>query len=87
MGAKKLRRIPWDLIAPHEKQAQNNHDQSLKRLAERGGLDPIEAMLVLQDQPLKAVKWFNNHENIRQRAIEDEEKLAKLAKDYISSHR
>jgi hypothetical protein len=28
--------VPWDFLAPHEAQAQRNHSQTLKRLAERG---------------------------------------------------
>lgn len=39
--------IPWRVIAPHEEQAQRNHSQSLKRLAERGGLCWSEAWGVL----------------------------------------
>jgi hypothetical protein len=44
--------FPWELVAPHEKQAEANHcGQSLKRLAERGGLCPIELMAILKDEP------------------------------------
>lgn len=39
--------IPWAAIEPHEAQALRNHDQTLARLAERGGLDPVEAAAVL----------------------------------------
>jgi len=39
--------IPWAMLAPHEDQAQQNHGQSLERLAERGGLAPEEACDVL----------------------------------------
>lgn len=39
--------IPWDAIAPYEGQAQVNHDQSLEKLASRGGLDPIEAFFIM----------------------------------------
>lgn len=42
--------IPWDMIAPHEDQAKRNHRQTLKRLAERGGLDCTEAVDVLTGQ-------------------------------------
>lgn len=42
--------IPWDMIAPHERQADRNHYQTLKRLAERGGLSPAEAVAVLEDR-------------------------------------
>lgn len=40
-------KIPWSLIAPYEDQALRNHSQSLKRLAERGGLSMCEAMAVM----------------------------------------
>jgi len=46
--------IPWAMIAPFEQQARSNHDQSLERLAERGGLDPVEAIAVLDGKKLRA---------------------------------
>jgi hypothetical protein len=42
--------IPWDMIAPHEKQAQANHSQTLSQLADRGGLGPAEALAILDDR-------------------------------------
>lgn len=45
-----LLNIPWEMIEPHAKQAKLNHDQSLERLAERGGLDANEAIAVLTDK-------------------------------------
>jgi len=42
--------LPWAMIAPHEAQAQRNHGQTLKRLAERGGLAVCEALAVLEDR-------------------------------------
>lgn len=39
--------IPWDAIAPYDGMAKVNHDQTLERLAERGGLDPVEAFFVM----------------------------------------
>jgi hypothetical protein len=47
--------IPWSVIAPHEAQAQSNHDQTLTRLAERGGLAPCEAVAVLEDRAWHAM--------------------------------
>lgn len=44
--------IPWAAIAPYEYMCVNNHDQTLERLAERGGLSMVEAIHVLL-----AVKW------------------------------
>lgn len=48
--------IPWRIIESHEPQAKFNHDQTLKRLAERGGLSPMEAVCVLEDRPLMGAK-------------------------------
>lgn len=39
--------VPWELVAPHEEQARSNHDQSLRRLHERGGLSPRELWAVV----------------------------------------
>lgn len=48
--------LPWEMIAPHEQQAQRNHGgQTLKRLAERGGLSNSEALAVLEDRPWKGM--------------------------------
>lgn len=40
--------VPWDLLRGAESQAQRNHSQSLSRLAERGGLSPLELYAVLR---------------------------------------
>jgi hypothetical protein len=45
--------IPWEMIEPCEAQAKRNHDQSLERLAERGGLGASEAVCVLNGQSLR----------------------------------
>lgn len=45
-----IRSIPWAAIAPHEKQAQRNHSQTLRGLAGRGGLSIHEAYHILKDQ-------------------------------------
>ena len=50
MGGVFLKTIPWALISGHEDQAQTNHGQSLTRLAERGGLGPSEAVVIIQDR-------------------------------------
>jgi hypothetical protein len=39
--------IPWDMIAPYEGMAIENHQQSLEKLASRGGLCPVEAFFVM----------------------------------------
>lgn len=45
--------VPWSLIAPYESQARENHGQSLKRLAERGGLSMCEAMAIMSCVPYR----------------------------------
>ncbi len=49
MEGKAVKEIPWALIAPHEQQAKTNHQQTIQRLSERGGLHPLEAVAVIQD--------------------------------------
>lgn len=49
--------IPWRMIMPHEAQAKSNHDQTLERLAERGGLSPGEALAVLDNMSWTKSKW------------------------------
>lgn len=49
--------IPWSMIEPHERQAKSFHDQSLERLAQRGGLAPSEALAVLDDVGYFKSKW------------------------------
>lgn len=42
--------VCWDVIKDHETQAQSNHGgQTLKHLAERGGLSPKELWCVAHD--------------------------------------
>lgn len=56
MGATLLSEIPWDMIAPHEEQAQSNHGQSLERLAQRGGLGASEALDIIEGRSWGAAK-------------------------------
>jgi len=44
--------LPWSMVEPHEKQAGINHGQTLKRLAERHGLSPYEAVCMLESRKL-----------------------------------
>jgi hypothetical protein len=44
------RSVPWELLAPHEKQAIKNHSQDLETLASRGGLSPAEMVAILKDK-------------------------------------
>ena len=41
------------MLVPHEPQALRNHDQTLQRLAERGGMGVREILFVLTDRRWK----------------------------------
>lgn len=47
--------IRWNSL--NEEWAQRNHDQSLKRLAERGGLSPCEALANIERRPWHRMNW------------------------------
>jgi len=50
MSVPPITRVPWDFVAPHELQVRRNHQQTLERLAERGGLSETELLAVLEDR-------------------------------------
>ncbi len=57
--------IPWEMLLPHEAQAKNNHGgQSLRRLAERGGLGTCEAVAVLEDRPWHTMPGASAHHRL-----------------------
>lgn len=58
--------VPWELVAPFEAQAIKNHSQTLKRLAERGGLDWHELLAVIEGKGWREIRL--DHEN-RTRAL------------------
>ena len=60
--------IDWQLVADHGKQAQANHYQTVKRLAERGGLAWTELCAVLLNRPYQSMD--ENEAMITCRALE-----------------
>ena len=44
----RLPNVPWSFVEPHADQAMRNHDQTLERLNERGGLAPSELLAVIE---------------------------------------
>lgn len=48
--------LPWGVLAQRWERAWLNHRQDLERLAERGGLSPMEAHLIMTDQHLTAFR-------------------------------
>lgn len=69
------RSVPWDLVEPGRDQAMRNHDQTLERLAERGGLAPCELRCALEGKKL----WPHcDPPYSAERCAEDEAWVAKL---------
>lgn len=77
MGATLLSEIPWDMIAPHEEQAQSNHGQSLERLASRGGLGASEALDIIEGR-----RWGS-----AKPCIENEHYLINLVRAWLAARK
>ena len=68
--------IDWNLIAPHEKQAMENHcGQTLEQLARRHGLSWYELLCVLLDKPFTEIEYDKekNYKELCQMALVSEE--------------
>ena len=50
LSGKRVKSVPWRIVQRHAWQAKRNHEQTLERLAERGGLSPAELLCVLNDR-------------------------------------
>jgi hypothetical protein len=66
LGDQYIKFIPWPMIEPHKGQADRNHGQTLGRLAERGGLSPMEAVCIMRDEPYPTARneWVNEKARI-----------------------
>lgn len=62
--------IPWEMITPHEEQCKTNHQQTLVRIAQRGGLSRCEAIVILEDR-----QWKSEIDG--EREVEQSDKLLK----------
>lgn len=53
--------VPWHTMEPHEAQSQCNHDQSLERIAQRGGFGAAEAWCIVNGLTWREAdkKWTN----------------------------
>lgn len=49
--------VPWEAMERGRAQAHYNHEQTLERLAERGGLDIAEATVALRGCKLFSAEW------------------------------
>lgn len=71
--------VPWDVIEPHEAQALKNHDQTLQRLNERGGLSVREALSILSDRPWRFYEAMDERDCRRRlRELIDEDLRSQL---------
>ena len=57
--------VPYSLVEAHDAQAQSNHSQTLERLAQRGGLSPLEVWCIVNDK-----KWHDKGDMTEAKAIE-----------------
>lgn len=57
--------IPWSLVQDHEERALLNHGQTLFRLAERGGLDPAELVVLIEGRHWYAAAHMDDEVAIR----------------------
>lgn len=53
--------VPWDFVQPHESWALKNHDQTVKRLADRGGLSWCELCAIIEHRKWQAMDPVSAH--------------------------
>jgi len=70
--------IPWDVIEEHRKQAEENHGQTLERLAQRGGLDPGELFLALNNLEIRTPAGITREEHWRRSVRRGIERIIQL---------
>ena len=59
--------IPWEKLEPHTWQALRNHgQQSLARLAERGGLGPDELVAIFERRPWRKMEMRDAVNRLKQ---------------------
>ncbi|RLC85428.1 MAG: hypothetical protein DRJ03_11630 [Chloroflexi bacterium] len=54
--------LPWAMVEPCANQVKKNHKQTLKRLAERGGLSPSEMVCALEGKLLSWL-WYRGRDD------------------------
>lgn len=80
--AKEKEYIPWSVLEPFEERAMNNHGgQTLKRLAERGGLSWLEVLVILEDQDWKTIPRLYNGKESDEREENAKQKVLQLIED------
>ena len=69
-------KLPWHMIALHERQAYKNHTQSLEQLADRGGLGYAEAVAIMRD-----IRWLDLPMTIRESTEQARAALVQLIEE------
>lgn len=69
MSSKRLKSMPMAML--DEKQAMRNHGQTLKRLAERGGLCVAEALAIMDGLKWGEVKVCDENDLLLFRRVEE----------------
>jgi hypothetical protein len=76
------RSVPWAFAETFREQAEDNHGQTLERLAERGGLAPEEMWLAAHGQGLSKFRWtvpVPNEEACGEWLISEMQKLKEIS--------
>jgi hypothetical protein len=74
--------VPWAFVEEHEQQALRNHSQTVKRLAERGGLSLWELWCVVHDCEWPE-KWSARAFNTRSPFLPSVEEMIRLTRAMI----
>lgn len=75
--------VPWAMIEPHEAWAQKNHGQTLRRLADRGGLSASEVLAVLDDRGYETIPIVKACRELNARILAWEEAMTPLHTDPV----
>lgn len=65
-GDHEIKSVPMAIFRPYWARAFRNHEQSLERLAARGGISTSEAVAILEDRPFKQMLFPLARERLRE---------------------
>jgi hypothetical protein len=51
--------LPWDVVAGHDAQALANHGKTLEAIAAAGGLEPAQAVAIIEGRPYREMPVVN----------------------------
>lgn len=81
--------VPWAYMEPHEAMAMRNHQQTLTRLSDRGGLSPAEAEAIVSGIMYREIhkiglpeltrRWHERAERVNREYVNDDQLRAFLS--------